>query len=138
MSSIEWAARASGLCLSLKSNWNSGPEARRMPRLPPSSLPVRRILFKLPTRAFLHARRRVAEFRGRRDVLNGRNPLRGRKRFRLGSLPESHRRNEILDESYELFYVFLYRYSFQFTERRSRGLINQDKKERKKRFEELV
>ena len=43
-----------------------------------------------------------------------------------------------LDESYELFYVFLYRYSFQFTERRSRGLINQDKKERKKRFEELV
>lgn len=83
------------------------------------------------TRAFLHARR-VAEFRGRRDVPLFWNPSRGRKRFRLGSLPESHREkrdpsSKATRSFYRLCLPLLVSIS---TERRS---IDQGKKKKKKK-----
>lgn len=120
---------STSFCLSLKSNWNSGPEARRMPRLPPSSsLPVGRILFNpcIFTRA---TSRGIPRKKGRSAFWN---PSRGRKRFRLGSLPESHREkrdpsSKATRSFYRLCLPLLVSIS---TERRS---IDQGKKKKKKK-----
>lgn len=84
------------------------------------------------TRAFLHARR-VAEFRGRRDVPPFETRRGGEKGFGSVRCQRATGRNEIPRAKLRgAFTVFVYRYSFQFTilQRRS---IDQGKKKKEKK-----
>lgn len=106
---------STSFCLSLKSNWNSGPEARRMPRLPPSSsLPVGRILFNpcIFTRA---TSRGIPRKKGRSALLK---PVEGEKKVSarfVAREPPGETRS--LEQSYEELLPSLFtvtRFNLQF------------------------
>lgn len=83
------------------------------------------------TRAFLYARR-VAEFRGRRDVPPFETRRGGEKGFGSVRCQRATGRNEIPRAKLRgAFTVFVYRYSFQFQPREDRSTKVKKKKEKK-------